>query len=406
MRIMLINHYAGSPTMGMEYRPYYLSQEWIKLGHEVVIIAASNSHVRAHQPDITKDFTSENIDGIEYLWIKTPPYEGNGFGRVLNMRSFTKALRNKSKYLASHYKPDLVIASSTYPLDNYYANRIAKLAGAKYFYEVHDLWPLSPKELGGMSSFHPFIIWMQRAENYAYKHADQVISMLPVTKGHMKEHGLDLKKWKYIPNGINVSEWEKQEAVNAIALNKIEEIKAKFKKTIGYTGSFGIANSLEILLNAAPELSKLDIAVVLVGGGSEKQNLIHLTEKLGVNNVFFIDTIPKKEVPALLNLFDILFIGWRRKKLYRFGISPNKVFDYMMASKPIIQAIEAGNDMIAEASCGFSIEPENPEAIIEATKKILSLSPQEIELMGKNGRKFVLENHNYEILAKRFLEDV
>ncbi|MBN2746796.1 MAG: glycosyltransferase, partial [Bacteroidales bacterium] len=144
MNIMLINHYAGSPQMGMEYRPYYLAKEWISKGHKVVVIAADNAHVRKIQPIIFASFTSESIDGIEYLWVKTPEYQGNGIARVKNMFSFVSQLNRKASFLSRKYRPDVVIASSTYPLDNYPAHKIAKLSGAIYMYEIHDLWPLSP----------------------------------------------------------------------------------------------------------------------------------------------------------------------------------------------------------------------------------------------------------------------
>ena len=85
MNIFLINHYAGSPEMGMEYRPYYLAKEWINLGHNVTILVANNSHIRQYNPELNSDIIEEDIDGIKYIWVKTPKYEGNGIGRIKNM---------------------------------------------------------------------------------------------------------------------------------------------------------------------------------------------------------------------------------------------------------------------------------------------------------------------------------
>lgn len=403
MRIMLINHYAGSPSMGMEYRPYYLARQWKKLGHEVVIIASSQAHVRNIQPIISKSFTTEIIDDIEYLWIKTPEYIGNGFKRVLNMQSFSSQIKSNARQLAKDYKPDLVIASSTYPLDNYAAHRIAKISGGKYFYEVHDLWPLSPMEIGGMSRYNPFIVWMQYAENYAYKNCDKLISMLPVTKEHMAAHGLNLTKWRYIPNGIVVDEWERKMPLNSEIRGQIQEIRKNYKLLVAYTGSLGLANAMDSLVKAAPGLAKLGMAVVVVGDGPEKRNLKDLKNRFNASNVYFIDPIVKQQIPSILELFDILYIGLKRQPLFRFGISPNKLIDYMMAERPVIQAIDAGNNMVEEAGCGISIEPENVEEIIEAANRISKMQPTEIISMGKNGRKFILEHHNYEKLATDFL---
>ena len=151
MKILYIEHYAGSPEMGMEFRPYYLSREWIKKGHSVTIIAADYSHLRKNNPIVKRDFEREIINGIEYVWVKTGTYKGNGIARALTMERFVRKLFIYAKSIAEEWKPDIVISSSTYPLDTYPAQRIAKLAGAKYIHEVHDLWPSTLYEVGGMS---------------------------------------------------------------------------------------------------------------------------------------------------------------------------------------------------------------------------------------------------------------
>ena len=133
MNILLVNHYAGSPRHGMEYRPYYLAREWVRAGHRVRIVAASFSHVRSRQPELPPGGPSafdETIDGIGYRWLRTPAYRGNGVGRVLNMLRFLTRLWRGSKDLAMAFRPDVVIASSTYPMDIWVARRLArKIAG-------------------------------------------------------------------------------------------------------------------------------------------------------------------------------------------------------------------------------------------------------------------------------------
>jgi hypothetical protein len=146
MNILYINHYAGSPALGMEYRPYYLAREWQRLGHRVHLLAADYSHVRTRQPQAG----DETIAGIAYHWYRTPPYRGNGLGRVLNIWAFLRQVWADTARLVRDFKPDVVIASSTYPMDIWVARRMARRAGAKLVYEVHDLWPLSPIELSGM----------------------------------------------------------------------------------------------------------------------------------------------------------------------------------------------------------------------------------------------------------------
>src|SRR5690349_9329048 len=118
MNILLINHYAGSLRHGMEYRPFYLAREWVRLGHRVRIIASAQSHIRAQAPHLDGHARlDEVIDGVEYRWIATPAYRGNGAARVVNMFSFVVQLYAQAGQLARLFEPDVVIASSTYPLD-------------------------------------------------------------------------------------------------------------------------------------------------------------------------------------------------------------------------------------------------------------------------------------------------
>lgn len=403
MKILLINHYAGSLELGMEYRPYYMAKEWSKKGHDVTIIGGSYSHVRTNQPEVGKNFEEQNKDGIRYVWIKTPEYSGNGFSRFISMLTFVFKILMKAKSISKKYQPDIVIASSTYPLDNYPARLIAKHNKAKHIYEVHDLWPLSPMELGGMSKHHPFIMMMQAAENYAYKNVNQVISMLPKTKDHMEQHGLNLKKWHYVPNGINMDEWENQTDLPIDIQIKISGLKESEYFLIGYTGSIGLANALDNFLDASKEFMNQKVMFVIVGNGPEKERLKAKSIKENLKNVLFLDPVPKQSIPKLLQYFDVLYIGLQKQPLFRFGISPNKMLDYMMATKPIIQAIDAGNDMVSEANCGLSIKAEDPDALISAIKKMMTMSAEERKHLGENGKKFVQKNHDYKMLANKML---
>ncbi len=405
MNILLINHYAGSPKYGMEYRPYYLAKEWTKDGHKVTIIASSFSHLRSRNPEVNSEIQEELIDGIRYIWVKTPKYEGNGIKRVINIFSFVWKLITRSKKFSRDIKPDTVIASSTYPLDIYPAYLIARFSKAKLIFEVHDLWPLTPIELGRMHRWHPFIVILQMTEDFAYKKCDKVVSILPKALDYMVSRGLDPKKFVHIPNGIDIEEWQ---SFNASLPKEHKEIIEKLKKEgkflVGYAGSFGVANALDYFVESAKYLKNLPVALILVGQGPEKEKLQRYVEENNLDNVIFLPSIPKNSIPNLLSKMDILYIGWRRSPLYRFGISPNKLFDYMMAGKPIIHAVEAGNDLVAESDCGISIPPEDPVAIAEAIKKLMAMSPLEREEMGRRGREYVINNHDYKILAKRFLE--
>jgi glycosyltransferase involved in cell wall biosynthesis len=405
MNILLINHYAGSPRHGMEFRPYYLAREWVRAGHRVQIVAASYSHVRSRQPEVDGGPLDETIDGIAYRWLPAPAYQGNGVGRARNIWAFMKGVWRETPRLRAQFKPDVVIASSTYPMDIYVARRIARRANAKLVFEVHDLWPLSPIELSGMSPRHPWALLCQKAENDAYRDADVVVSMLPKIASHAQAHGLDLGKLHVVPNGITLDEWQGDVPPLSEALAEhIAAHQAAGKTVVGYAGSHGLPNALDVLLDAAALLAHEPIAFVLVGDGLEKARLARRVHDEGLANVALFEPIPKAQIPALLRRLDIAYIGWQRVPIYRFGIAPNKLMDYMMGGCAVLHSVEAGNDPVAESGCGITVAPESPSAVAEGLRVLAAKAPAERRAMGERGRAFVLAHHTYPVLAARFID--
>jgi glycosyltransferase involved in cell wall biosynthesis len=405
VNILLVNHYAGSPVLGMEFRPYYLAREWVRAGHRVQIVAADFSHVRTLQPPPGDSV----VDGIRYRFYATPAYQGNGLGRVMNIAAFLRRLWADTPRLLAQTQPDVVIASSTYPMDLWVARRLARRAGAKLVYEVHDLWPLSPIELSGMSRRHPFIMLCQAAEDAGYRDADVVVSMLPKVHGHMASRGLDLKKLHIVPNGIALDEWTgAPEPLRADAAQALAAARASHGAgtVVGYAGSMGEPNALDVLLDAAALLRDEAVRFVLVGSGHEQARLAARVQAEGLTNVTMLPPIPKAQVRSFLAQVDIAYIGWQRVSLYRFGIAPNKLMDYMMAARPVLHSVEAGNDPVAEAGCGLTVPPQDPAAVAAGLRRLAALPAAERAAMGERGRAFVQAHHTYPVLARRFIEAV
>jgi len=403
MNILLLNHYAGSPALGMEFRPYYMAREWVRQGHRVMIVAADHSHVRARQPRAG----DELIDGIAYRWVATPPYRGNGLGRVRNIWAFLRSVWVDTPRLLSEFRADVVIASSTYPMDIWVARRLARRGGAKLVYEVHDLWPLSPIELSGMSRWHPFILLVQAAEDAAYRDADVVVSMLPKVHEHMASRGLDLRKLHVVPNGIALGDWQHEpQALREDVARALAAASEAGRMVVGYAGSMGRPNALDALLDAAVLLRGVALQFVLVGDGHERARLARRVADEKLDNVSLLPPVPKAQIPTLLAAIDIAYIGWQRVPIYRFGIAPNKLMDYMMAGVPVLHSVDAGNDPVAEAGCGLTVPPESPDAVAAGLRQLAALSADERRAMGERGQAFVRAHHSYAVLARRFIEAV
>jgi len=403
MNILYLEHYAGSPEMGMEFRPYYLSREWVRMGHKVTIIAGDFSHLRRKNPNVNEDFQSETIDGIEYVWIKAGRYEGNGVKRAVTMERFVRKLLTHARQIAEKWEPNIVIASSTYPLDTYPAQRIAKIARAKYVHEVHDMWPATLYEVGGMSKKHPFVIAMQIAENSAYRHCDKCVALAPYSKAYMVEHGLDPEKFVNIQNGVVEEEWAFADDIPDEHKRFFADHKDKF--IVGYFGGHALSNALDNCLDVAEKCRKVDkdIIFVFVGEGVEKKRLVQRAIDEKIDNAFFLPSVSKKAVPTLVRKFDCSYMTGMPSPLYRFGLCLNKMYDSMMAGIPVICAFNAPQTPVSIYKCGIECDPMDTDRVVRAILQIKRLAPDERKQMGQNGIDAVLKHFTYRHLAEKFI---
>ncbi len=404
MNLLMISHYAGGPKYGMEFRSYYMGREWVRMGHRVLIVGATYSHLRKEQPQEGR----ETLEGVEYLWLPTREYEGNGAGRVLSMVDFVRQTYRHRKELCD-FQPDMVIASSVYTFDLYPCRHIARKCHAKLVYEVHDLWPLSPMVIGGYSKWHPFIWLLQRGENYAYRHCDMVVSMLDKSFPHMQRHGLDERRFACVPNGFLQEEWEH---VDDIVLP--DEHSALFKKLkeegkiiVGFAGGHTQSTAMDVLINAAEQIrDRDDIAYVLVGKGPQKEELVAMARAKGLSQVHFLPPVEKRMIPKIVQQFDICYEGGVHSFLHQYGTSANKVIDYMLSGKPIVKSVDEPGSEVERVGCGIQVEAENVEQVAQAIRQLADMSPEQRAAMGAKGRQYALENLNYTTLSKKFIEMV
>ncbi len=404
MNILYIEHYAGSPEMGMEFRPYYLAKEWVKHGHSVRMVAGDFSHLRLVNPNVSSDFQEEDINGITYTWIKTGTYEGNGLARALSIFRFVWKLWKKARWIAETWKPDVIIASSTYPIDTYAGQRIKKKTRNKavLIHEVHDMWPITLIEIGGMKKSNPFVMLMQMGENSFCKHSDYVVSLPCAAKEYFMQHGMKSEKFKVIMNGVVLDEWENPSPLPKEHQKKLDELHKEGKFVICFFGSVNISYAIGYLIEAAMKLNDPRIAIVIVGEGNQKNELMKKVKER--KDVVFLPKIPKTAIPILMENIDCCYVGALHNDMFRFGICMNKLFDSMMSGKPLLYAVEAPNNFIVDYKCGVSVAAEDVNALAGGIKKMIELTEMQREQMGRNGRRAVLEHFVYEKLARQFEE--
>lgn len=403
--IWYIHPYAGGPGVGRYNRPYELSRAWQGRGATPVVITPAFHHLM-DSPGALRGACS--IGDVPYEFLPTPAYQGNHIGRVLNMAAFATALPFHAGRLVRRYgRPSMIVASSPHPYAFLTSHRMARHFGARSIFEVRDLWPLSLTELAGVPSSHPLVRITGWLERYAYTHADAVVSLLPKSLPHMIDRGLDPARWHYIPNGVDTHAPRISNASNDI-FNQIHHWRAEGKLVVVYAGALGTPNNVRSLIDSIALLRDHGdhrVAAIVVGRGELSAEIAEtVAEKSLSDRIAIFDQIPKKAIPGLLDAAQVGYISLRPEPLFRFGVSPNKLFDYMLARLPILFAISAGNDPVAECRAGLSVSPDNIPAIANALATFAAMSETERAAMGSRGHDYVMKNHGYGELALRYLE--
>lgn len=380
-------------------RHHYLAQELAKLGHSVTLVGARRHHLLRDPGNAWTLPAAEQKNGYRFLRLDVPNYRhAHDPLRILAWLVFAIKIMLLRRRLDD--EPDFIVYSSPHLLGFIGAECLAKACGACLIFEVRDVWPLTLIEIGGHSPKHPFIRFLAWIEKRAYQVADKVVSNLEGAVEHMVSQGMDRSKFVWVPNGVCISATNDAAPLDQAILEKIPADGFR----VAYTGTLGLANALETLIEAASLLHDLpDLNIVVAGDGRARRGLEKKCEALGVSNLRFIGAIPKNQIPSFLAHFDACVISTLNSPLYEFGTSPNKIFDYMNAGRPTISLYSGKYDLIVRYNAGIQAPAQDPQACAKAIKTLHAMSARERMDLGKNGRRAILEELNYERLAQRLL---
>jgi len=400
VNLWIFNHYAVSPDMPGGTRHFDLARELVRRGYQVTIFASSFHHGLRQEMKLTHDekWRVEDIDGVRFVWIKTFPYQRNDWRRVLSMVSYMlrawRLGRRLPKLVPELENPDVIIGSSVHLLAVLAAYWVAKHYKAKFIMEVRDLWPQTIIDMGKMTEGNPIIKALQFLECFLYRKAEWIITLLPLAHEYITSCGIPREKIVWIPNGVDLSRFE--------GVGSPGSSDHEFK--VMYLGAHGQNDALDVLIQAAKIVQDRgfsDIGFILVGDGPEKARLIELAKELGLRNVEFRDPVQKTQVSRSLGEANAMVLVLYNLSLYRYGISANKVFDYLAAEKPLILSGDPVNNPVEEARCGLTIPPRNPEALAEAIIKLSRMPKEEREAMGRRGREYVERYHSISVLTEK-----
>ncbi len=400
MRILLINYALAAPKHGTDYRSNQLARLWEEMGHEVTFVGASYSHILPKAVEFPGLLHETEDQGVRYVLLKAPGYHGSGVKRALNIVACNAVMRLKEREIVGR-GVDVVIAGSVYQVDNYPAARVAKKNGALFVRETRDLWPLTLTELAGMRPRHPFAMWVQRAEDFGYRHANLVSTTLPNSFDHMRSHGLVRERWAYLPQCPNPFLKQSEKEIPEEHARAIAQARAAGKMIVIFTGSLVLNADLDTLVAAAKSLEAESVQFLLIGRGPLEDQMRKATA--GMKNLQMLPPVDRGQVAPMLRAADIATVGFLDRELYFHGVSPNKMFEYMEVGIPVVFHCRTKADPISESGGGMVVAPENPKALAEAIKTFARMAPSERKAIGEKGQRFAREHHDLRKVAAEYI---
>ncbi len=389
MNILYIHQYFKTPKEPGGTRSYWIAQELIKNGHQVTMITAD--------PKATQKRREAMIDGINVIYLQEVYSQDMSIPTRLKAflgfvwKSITEAKKQKDI--------NLVIATSTPLTVGITALYMKWFKKVPYVFEVRDLWPEVPIQMGAFKS--PLIVkptcWFEKT---IYKNAEHVIALSPGMQDGIVKY-IPKGKTSMIPNMAKMDEFWGRE--KNLALEQKLGLNPDSFKVIHF-GSLGLANGAETIIESAKLLKENDsVEFLFVGGGSTEDKLIEECKKHQLKNVKFLGRFPMKDTSEIVNLSDVSMVSFKDLPIL-YTNSPNKLFDSLSATKPII-VNSAGwtKEMVEEHNCGYYVNPNKPQELVD---KVLFLKkhPEVVNEMGQNSRKLAETVYDKSLLTKQFVE--
>ena len=405
MNIWIVNHYAIPPSMGGLVRHYYFSKYLQKKGHSVKIFTSS----KIHNTDINmiKDkslYREEMVDGVEYTFVRSRDYKGNGPDRIFNMVDLPFKMWKTMKTFYKKKRPDVIYTSSPDLFVAYFALLFGSKHKIRVGVEVRDLWAESIVEYNGMSRKNPVIQILYQLEKWIYKKADQLIFTMEGGKDYIKDKGwdkaIDLNKINHVNNGVDLEEFHREMIECQFPDPDLEDNRT-FK--VVYVGSVRHANNIETLVNVGEELKKRKedrIKIIIFGDGTDRKKLESQCEQKQLTNVLFKGKVEKKFVPFILSKSNLNILNYKQAETWKYGGSQNKQFEYLASGRPICSNVKMGYSIICRNHCGVEKNILTTQEYVEVLLDYLNMDAQEYAQECQNAME-AAKSYEYKVLSDR-----
>lgn len=392
MHILLIHQAFASHDNAGGTRHFELANYCVEQGSRFTIIASDVDYLSGTK----KDTSIHGNDQIRIQYAKTlPALHKNFVWRVLSFFSYMFSSLWKGLMIQD---VDVVMGTSPPIFQAVSACLVAKLKRKPFLLEIRDLWPEFAVDMGVLKS--KFLIYLSRQlESWLYARADHLLVNSPAYKTYLLNKNIPESKVSFVPNGVDSKLFE-----NGHGWELPFEVPNVNQYHVAYTGALGMANDLEVLLQAAKQLTKIvDIHFWFIGDGKERINLEKLSKDLSLQNVTFTGSISKKYMPQILNKMNLCVATLKDIPMFSTTY-PNKVFDYMAAGKPSLLAIDGViRKVIEDADAGYFTPPGDSSALANKILEFYQNPSHGIEL-GENGKRYVKENFERKDQAEQFYQ--
>lgn len=364
MKILFLTDNFPPEVNAPASRTFEHCREWVRAGHQVTVVTCAPNFPKGkvYAGYKNKFWQTEVIDGVKVIRLWTYITANEGFvKRILDYVSFMLAAILASPFVG---RTDLVIGTSPQFFTVCAAYVVSRLKRIPFVFELRDIWPESVKAVGAMRD-SPIIRFFEKIELFLYRKATRIVSVTESFKRTLIERGIDGEKIQVVTNGVDSSRFQPLSKDAEL----VERYNLKGKFVAGYIGTHGMAHALETVLDAAAAISKqVDgdrYRFVLLGHGARKEALIEKAEQMQLENVIFIDSVAKEEVPHYWSLLDVSIIHLRKAPLFT-SVIPSKLFECMGMGIPTLHGVVGESaEIVEKEGAGIVFEPENSGELVE-----------------------------------------
>ncbi len=395
-RIILFTHAGGSIKHGPNMRWYNLGQELKKHNYKITIVASSFFHKYIEYPSVKGLYKEEQINGIKYYWIHTNKYLKRGIWQVFNQIQFTFNTFLSLSRLSSE-KPDLIIVSSPHPFIIYPAFLLSKICKCKLIYEARDLWPRILLELKALTKKNPYYWILILTEQFCVKNADFIIYLKKGEIDYYKKFfNINEQKTLFLPNSFHMADNE----IYRKPVNKNDF-------TICYVGGLSKYYNIFSFISLAKKCqdNNSGINFILVGKGELEGEIRNKIKLLRLNNISMTGGVKRRIAHEHIIESDITYLSLEDLKIHEYGISCNKIYEYMYFKKAILGSYKTNFDPVKESQCGLVSNPGNLDKLYEDLIYLKNNSKKTLE-MGINGYNFYKKFHTTKVNSLRFIDSI